>query len=208
MRVHDKSIINELIKSRKSGYSIPDLVRIYKIPKTTVWHHVHSIALSSEQQKTLRSRQGGSVRRREVFLQEAVLKAKKLLDGESREFVLILSMLYWAEGSKKVCEFINSDGKMIRLYLYVIRNIFKVKAESIKITVRIFTGMDENKCLIYWSEITKIDKRHFIVRLNDGGTKCNTQYGMCRVTIRKGHTFLKLIHAIKNIIYDGIEVRL
>ena len=119
-----------------------------------------------------------------------------MLSGPNRELSIVVAMLYWGEGSKKVCEFINSDGNMIQIYLRVIREILGVSEDRIRPTLRIFTGMSENKILNYWANVTRVPKSRFLVRLNDGGTKGNTQYGLCRITVRKGHYFLKLFHAL------------
>jgi len=58
-------------------------------------------------------------------------------------------MLYWGEGSKKVCEFINSDGKIIETHLFILRTLLKIPEELIKPTMRIFSGMARAKCLNY-----------------------------------------------------------
>lgn len=91
---------------------------------------------------------------------------------------------------------------MIQTYLVVIRNVFNIPEIMIKPTMRIFSGMNKNECLRYWSQITKIPKNRFIVRINDGSTsRGKTQYGMCRITIKKGHFTLKLIHSLIDQIY-------
>ena len=127
------------------------------------------------------------------------------LRGSYREYVVAIAMLYWSEGSKKVCEFINSDGKMISVYLTILRKVFNIKEECIKSTMRIFSGMNQKECLNYWSKVTNISKNKFLIRFNDGGTKCKTKYGMCRITIKKGNYVLKLFHSLIEDIYQEIS---
>lgn len=182
---------------RERGHSINEIVTRLEIPKTTVWHHVQKVVVGQKFVNQLKSKRGGSKKRKEQSLLFAENQAGTLLaDKRKRELLIIIAMLYWAEGSKKVCEFINSDGAMIALYLYVIRAILNVPEESIVPTMRIFTGMDETQCLVYWSKITNIPKRKFKIRLNDGGVSGRTTYGMCRITVKKGNNTVKLLRAI------------
>jgi len=204
MRIHSIEKIKELKRLRKKGYSINEIVIKLSIPKTTVWYHVHNIRISPKYASILRSKRGGSTKRTEKNWGRAREYAKKLLRGPNREFLIAIAMLYWGEGSKKVCEFINSDGTMIKLYLGILRKILNISEKSIKPTLRIFTGMDRVGCLNYWSRITKIPKHQFIIRLNDGGTRGRTKYGMCRITIRKGSNILKLMHSLIDKISEEI----
>jgi hypothetical protein len=196
MRVHSTEKIKTLKRLRKRGYSINELVEKLAIPKTTIWHHIHNISVLPKYAPLLHSKRGGSSKRKEKNIEIARGKAVELLKNENRESLIALAMLYWGEGSKNSCDFINSNGKIIQLYLKIIRNILKIPNPSIKATMRIFTGMDREECLNYWSRITKISKKEFIIRFNDGGTKGKTRYGMCRITIKKGDSALKLFHAL------------
>jgi len=113
-------------------------------------------------------------------------------------------MLYWGEGTKRECKFINSDERIIKSYLTVLRDVFNVPEEFIKPTMRIYSGMNRKKCLNHWSRVTKIPKCKFIIRFNDGGTKGRTKYGMCRIRVNKGSNILKLIQSLIDQIFDEI----
>lgn len=204
MRVHSLLKIKELKRLRKRGYSINELVDKLRIPKTTVWHHVHGVKVLPKYVALLKAKRGGSIKRRQKSLELAREAAEKILNGSDRELVVAFSMLYWGEGSKNTCEFISSDGRIIQVYLKILRRVFKINEDLIKATLRIFTGMNRTGCLNYWSGITNIPKRKFKVRLNDGGTRGKTRYGMCRITVRKGAKTLKVIHSLIEQIHKEI----
>lgn len=206
MKVHSSNKIKQLQKLRRKGHSIEELVSLLSIPKTSVWYHIRSVRLSPSQKSTLRSRQGGSAKLKELRWAEARQQASKLLSGIHRELLIILAMLYWAEGSKRACDFINSDGRMISLYLFILRKVLAIKNRDILPIVRIFSGMNENECLHYWSKVTNFPKDKFVVRLNDGGTRGRTRYGMCRISIRKSNRILKFIHSLINQVFDEVIV--
>jgi hypothetical protein len=195
------------IKSlRQSGLSINEIVLKLSLPKTTIWAHIQNVKVSKDKLAIIRSRQGGSTARKELNIKNAKRDAENILNmsKDVREMAIIISMLHWAEGSKKECVFINSDGKMISVYLFIIRNVFKIPEEYIQPTMRFFTGMDKSACLEYWSKMTKIPKNRFVIRYNDGGIRCRTQYGMCRLTIKKGHKVLKLLDSLKDLVSDNV----
>ncbi len=197
MRVHSDEKIEQVKEMRSLGLSIGEIVIKTLMPKTTVWHHIRNIEIPPDYDEVLRAKRGGSKERSQKGWVMAKNLAKELLDGENRQFAIAVAMLYWAEGSKKVCEFINSDGNMIGLYLHFIRNILKLPEARIKPTMRIFTGMDQAECMRYWVELTKIPAENFVIRYNDGGLRGKTRYGMCRITIRKGVNILKLMHSLR-----------
>jgi hypothetical protein len=204
MKRHTANKIKNLKQLRKRGYSINELVEKTQIPKTTVWHHVHKIKIPGKYAALLSSKRGGSKIRKEKNIELAKIEASEILQSKDRELAISLSMLYWGEGSKKTCDFINSDGKIIEVYLKIIREVFKIEESLIRATMRIFTGMNENDCLNYWSRITGIKKSKFKVRFNDGGTRGKTKYGMCRISIRRGAKLLKIFHALIGKIHEEI----
>lgn len=197
MQVHDSLKIRKLREMRKKGYSILYLMKLFSIPKTTVWYHIRRVKLTDAQKAVLRAQQGGGVKQREQRWLQAREQAKVFLSGENRELSIILAMLYWAEGHKKFsCSFTNSDGRMIAIYLFILRRVFLIQEDSLLPVIRVFSGMDKNKCLRYWSGVTKIAKERIVIRFNDGGTRGRTPYGICRIVLRKGNQTLKLVHSL------------
>lgn len=208
VRKHSDEKINKLKKLRSAGFSIEQIMFELSLPKTTVWNHVQKIKLSEKQKAILRSNQGGSKKRKIENLKISDQVAITLLKGKDRESVIIASMLYWAEGHKNNrCEFTNTDGKMISLYLKILRENLKIEENRIGITVRIFTKMREKECVEYWSRVTKVPAQRIKVRLNDGGVSGKTQHGICRVTVLKGHATLKLMHSlVKKLLEEYIGI--
>src|SRR5581483_1100571 len=158
MRIHSLDKIKRLKELRKNGYSINELVREFSIPKTTVWHHIHSIVVEPKYVSLLKSKRGGSALKKQKNWQISKELAENLLHSPNRECVMVLAMLYWAEGSKKECVFTNSDSRMIDLYIKIIVKVFNIAKDRIVPTVRIFSGMDERKCLDYWAKVIDFPK--------------------------------------------------
>lgn len=197
--------VDKIVELRKTGHSIPEIQRIVLRGKTTVFRYVKDVKLSNKSQKILNIKKKSGGRNR--MLKNQLLAndfAQKILSGPHREMVIVIAMLYWAEGTKRCCSFINSDGKMIAVYLRILKEVFNISHDNVQIIMRIFDGMDQDKCLKYWSVTTGIHRRHFIVRFNDGGTRCKVPYGMLRVEVKKGGHILKIIKAIYSLISEEV----
>src|SRR3989344_297218 len=160
MRVHSLEKIEQLKKLRREGQSIEDLVKILSIPKTTVWHHIQGIKLRKKYILKLKANQGGSRLKKERDLVKAKAEARVLLEGEHSHLVSLLAMLYWAEGdNKNAFSFTNTNADMIRMFISILKNCFHLSNDRLHITVRYFTGMDQDKCLRHWSQVTQIPKK-------------------------------------------------
>lgn len=113
-------------------------------------------------------------------------------------------MLYWGEGGKKVCDITNTDPKLIQLYLKFLYDVLGIVPDNIKFSIRTFTGMQPEVCLKYWSDNLNISESKFILRYNDGGISGKAQYGICRITLKKGTRILKLMHSLIRLSFSDI----
>lgn len=181
---------------RQRGYSIPELMREFGLPKTTVWSHIHAVAILPEYEALWRSKRGGSQTRKRRALEAAQVHASQLLSGKKRFSASLLAMLYWAEGSKRNLVFTNTDAVMVRMFLAAARKCFGSKASSIDVTVRYFTGMDDVLCRRHWADVVGIPAEDIRMYYNDGGTRGKSAFGICRLTFRKGSSILKTIRAL------------
>ncbi len=203
MKIHSDEKIKRLKELRRTGHSINEIVRDLSIPKTTVWHHVKKVVFDPEYVSLLKLKiSSGSRCRKEKKLKIAEELAKKMLDSPDREYLIVLSMLYWAEGCKKAFNFVNSDGRMVDLYVKILIKVFGIDKERIIPTMRIYSQMNEKECLNYWTKVTGLQKGKFFVRIDDGGKESSTKYGMCRITIQKGSDTLKLVLSLIQQFYD------
>lgn len=206
MRIHSLVRINQIKLLRREGYSIPQLVEKFGIPKTTIWHHVHKIKLSGKALKIIRTRQGGSVIKKQKDIQRAELEVDSLLKGLNSQACSLLAMLYWAEGGKKQFSFTNTNPEMIRFFITILNKCFGVAKERIKITVRYFTGMDHDKCLDHWFRATGISKQRINMYYNDGGRRGKSPFGICRVNVAKGGYLLKIIQSLIGKVDQNLRV--
>ncbi len=205
MKRYDIDTVTQLKQLRKKGLSIEQLVKMFSMPKTTVWHHVHAIKLTKVQRQLLDQNAGiSSFRRKEERIQKAEKEAKIILAGHNRYLCSLLAMLHWAEGTAKEPTFTNTNSTMVRLYIFILEHCFNVLHERIFLNIRYFTGMKKDKCLNFWARSLKIPKKRIILYYNDGGNRGRTPYGICRILIRKGEYELKIISALIRLISEEV----
>lgn len=197
MRVHSLEKIERLKRLRRQGHSIEDLVKILSIPKTTIWHHIQDIKLRKKYILKLKANQGGSRLKKERDLIRAKNESLSLLNSEHKYLVSLLAMLYWSEGdNKNGFSFVNTNAEMISMFINILEKCFHVHKNQLLITVRYFTGMNRANCLRHWSKITKVSKKQINMYYNDGGKRGRTEFGMCRIGVRKSGYLFKVVRSL------------
>ena len=91
-------------------------------------------------------------------------KFKINLTNKEKELKIAGLMLYWGEGAKttnKTVDLTNSDPLMIKLFLKMLREIYGVKEERLKVLLYDYTNQDIKKLINYWAGVTRISKKQF-----------------------------------------------
>ena len=207
MQRYSAECIQLLKKDRETGMSIQVLMLKYNMPKTSVWQHIKNIKLNPHHQNLLRANQGGSRQRKQEALRKADIEALRLLKNVTMSKVapVIFAALYWAEGHKKSFVFTNTDERMLRVFLKILRSYWNVDNNDINLLIRVTDIMNTKKCLKYWKQVTKLPLQNIHININNKQNKSKTKYGVCRVTIKKGGYGLKVTHAIINEIVARME---
>jgi len=118
-------------------------------------------------------------------------EAKKLIKVLSyKEKLILLSALYWGEGSKKDFGLSNTDPNLIRTFVNCLKDVFKIEDTRLRISIRIYQDLDREKCLEFWSKVTGVRKDNFVsINVLEGKKKGKLEYGMCRVRVLKVETY-------------------
>lgn len=175
--VTDKSLKLKVVKLRKDGNSYTDINKILKthISKSTLSSWLKNLQLTSSQKaklnnnilnkinfarnkglKTLKIKQG-------LHLKELKDKNLFLLKNINNDIQkLLLSILFLGEGSKtkstkNLC-LGSANPDIIKLYLKLLRNCFKVDETKFRIRIQCRSDQDVKKLENFWSNITKIPK--------------------------------------------------
>lgn len=201
MTRHSAEVIRNLKRARKGGRSITELMNIFNMPKTTVWHHVQDIPLGDAQKLELRQKQGGSRQRSENAWIKANVEAGVLLANSSiRELCVKATMLYWAEGNKRALVFTNTDPEILSIFVLFLTRVLEVENERIRILVRTSDPIKPDIVRKFWQERLKVPLPQIKVNHDNKHNRTKSNNGICRLwVIKSGYEFKVLQSIIKHL---------
>lgn len=194
-----EKIKKEIISLRQQGKSLPEISSFLGISKGSVFKYIRDVPILEKYKNEWFGKRGGSKRRMHKLIDEA----KQIADNEisslnKKEKLLVLTSLYWAEGSKKDLNFMNSDPNMVLTFVNLIRELFRDQNPEIVASIRLYPGMDEAVVKKYWSNLLSIPTSSFRnAEFSKGTKKEKLKYGMCRLRVLKGGRLLKLLTALR-----------
>ncbi len=191
---------------RKTGHTLYEIKKLTNRKSNgTIWKYIKEVSILPKYQEIWKVKRGGSKARSEPDWREAKNKASRILTGfGSTEKMLILSCLYWGEGNKKSLDLINSDPYMLKVIISCLKEL-GVQESELKISLRLFENIDRNKAISFWTRtlslsentIQKID----VIRGNKIG---KLEFGMCRLRVKKGGKYFKLIKSMIDLIRQRV----
>jgi hypothetical protein len=229
--MHSLKEIEQAKELRKNGKSYNEIVSILHIPKSTLYTWLENIELSTQAQNRIDSRvhdgsKKGLIKRNinqtklAIERSQETFRKSKTTIGEltTRELLLIGTALYWGEGYKKQIivrnknrtyhpvSLSNSDPELIKMFLLFLRKCLNVDESKIRLSIHMYDGMDENKIIKYWQEITRIPKENMGkvyrgVSISSKRTKKynHLPYGTAQIRVSSTELFYKIMGLIKGI---------
>lgn len=195
-------LIQTIKDLRIKGHSLPEICRETKLGYGTVFRYLRETPIDCEYIPLWRQRQGGSRRRMSLEIEKTKSWSDKIFTSLSyKEKLVFISALYWAEGAKASLDFMNSDSKMISIFMKGMKELFDLPLTRFRVSIRIFEDLNLDHCLDFWSNITEVPISAFAgVEVKNGHKDGKLQYGMCRIRVTKGSFILKQLRASWNVI--------
>lgn len=158
MAFHDQKVVQEVrLARKKEGLSIQKLGTKFGVPETTVSKWVRDIP--SLHKRFI------SAREKEKTLKSELHDLTKNLAIDENLAKIFVSLLYWCEGSKypssDCVTFTNSDYKLVKTFLELLRHGFKIKEEKIRAHLQIHSTHSWEEVVQFWSRLLKIPISQF-----------------------------------------------
>jgi transposase-like protein len=210
---HSIETKNKAVKLRLKGYSIKEVAKTLSIATGTSSTWLRDIKLSKKAILRLKKRKLlGQYRARQTKKHNNQLLLKQIdkqanislskvnLNKETR--LLLCSLLFWGEGSKtnQYVSFINSDPKMINVFITLLRQSYKLDETKFRALIHVHQYHNENQLKKYWSAVIKIPISQFsksYLKPNTGKRKRNNYPGSLRIRYYD-HKIAKDLSAIYN----------
>ena len=196
-----KTQINQIIRLRERGYSLPEIRRITSHGSGTIFKYIRGIKILPKFEELWKNKRKSSVSRMIQEQKKSQEEAKKLIKKiGKKEKALIAACLYWAEGAKRDFNLTNTDPSLIKTFVSCLKES-GVKKERLSINLRIYEDLDREKACNFWSKIVGIPKKKIMyIDVLRGKKNGKLKYGMCRLRVIKGAYFFKLLNNLAEII--------
>ncbi len=167
-----------LVLRNKQQMSYSQIKKILGISKSTLSYWLRDYPLSEKKIKELQyqgwkkgeaSRErfrNTMIQKRKERLKNTYEKQKKLILPLSKREIFIAGLfLYWGGGGTKSrndsLEIANSDPSVIKFFIYWLIKILLVSKDKIKIQLHLYSDMNIDKEMRYWSKELKIPIKQF-----------------------------------------------
>lgn len=195
----EQGVVHKIKELRSFGYSINEIASLVNKSKSVISKYIKNVKIIPEYKEVLKIKQGGSKMRSSIKWENARKEASNIfLDLNKKERLLVLSALYWGEGTKRELNIINSDPEMLRFFIFAIKEL-GVKDNQIRVSLRIYDDINPKKSIDFWSKSLNMPKSSFKhINILKGKKTGKLKFGMCRVRVEKSEKYFKLIISLIN----------
>lgn len=193
------SLKDKIIKLRKKGYSLSELNLRFGVSKGILSNWLRNVYLSkkAEQRLLTKIKKGQLVsatnkkektkKEMDAYFNDSIRNVEKLKIDKNLAKI-ICALLYWCEGDKNfhsAVRFTNSDDKLIKTFLSLLRNSFKLDESKFRVCIHLHNYHNSKKQLKFWTKITDIPLSNFIkpYKKKNTGKRTKEGYNGC-VSIR------------------------
>lgn len=204
------------VKMRQSGHSLKEISERLKISKSTasLWmkkqkinsagrERLSNLIIKGREKSKIVLREKKKNRIKQIAKECSVLVKKKSFKKD--ELKLMLSLLYWCEGSKtdRRVIFINSDPNLIRSFLKLLRKSFSINENKMKAVLHLHEYHDKKIMLEYWAKITSIKQKNITIynKKNSGKRKRDNYKGCISVRYGDSKVLDEIMLIIKRFIF-------
>lgn len=193
--------INLIVSLRKSGYTLAEIKSRVPRGKSTIFKYIRDVKTSPKFEEVLQMKRKGSTNLSVNNWGKAQVKAKSILGNLSkRDKFLILAILYWGEGNKKEFNLINSDPSLVKVVFDTLI-VIGVPLDDIKVSLRLYSDLPKKRAIQFWIALLNIKTDKILsVDVLDGKKRGKLAYGMCRLRIRKGGEYFKLMMSMIDLV--------
>ena len=194
----------EIVSLRAKGFSVKEISKIMSVGNATSSKYCKGVLISKVGQARLAERRFPAKLKSFTEKSEADIFSKKVLGNlNTRDMFLVISALYWGEGTKRELNLINGDPELVKVFINGLLCI-GVKKESIKINIRFYSNQKKDEVTKFWIKHLGLSHSNLVgyEEIESGGLD-KLVHGMCRVRVVKSSYFHKVLTSAIGIISSG-----
>lgn len=157
MVFYDKKIVEQVRVARQKGASLRALEKRFKVPNSTISKWLRDIESNAPNFIRARKREGEYLKEYSDLFQGFTI--------DSKTAKIISGLMYWCEGSKYPSSgnvsFTNSDQKLIKSFLSLLRLGFDIQEEKIRVLLQLHSTHNIPEVISYWSKLLGVPESQF-----------------------------------------------
>lgn len=177
MRLYPSYLISKAKDLRSQGFTYREICKEIgeKIPKSTLSSWFKSISPPVEYYERMKKLGFANIKLAQEYnkaqlhsrLENLRIKNVSLIKSiDVSTGKIILAVLYWCEGNKypasRGLKFGNSDPKMIKLFLTLLRYCYHIDEDKLRLTIQCRSDQDPAVLTLFWTDITQIPRsKHY-----------------------------------------------
>jgi len=189
-KLYPEKIKEKARSLRKQGWSLGEISQNLSIPKNTLSGWVKEIRLTEKQKQRIKKKEIISAAKGRILaakvLKQKLENWKESIRKRTRQFSkmpfknaktgkLTCGILYACEGSKypstRCLSFANSDPKMIKFFLTMLREYFDIDEKKFRCRIQQRYDQNSDKLKRFWSSVTRIPLGQFYKNYADKRTE-------------------------------------
>lgn len=202
----NKDVIKKVIRLRQKGNSLDEIIASTKLSRATAFNYMKGVEVLPEYRSVFRDKTKSAKLRSEENWEIARTTAKKYMQKpfSKSAYLIIATCLYWAEGAKMDFSLSNTDSNLVTTFLNCMYQL-GVQKEDLRVTIRVYEDIDKKAAIKYWADVIGVSISQIRnVNILFGKKSGKLKYGMCRVRIRKGGRYLKLLKSAASELHSAL----
>ena len=197
--------IAQIQNLRKTGHTLYEIKNLTKKSNGTIWKYIRGVSILPKYKEIWKVKRGGSKARANHNWEEAQNKASSIIKRFGfTEKMIVLSCLYWGEGNKTSLDLINSDPSMLKIIISCLKDL-GVQNSELKISLRLFQNINKKKAIYFWTHTLSLPKNTIQkIDVIKGDKVGKLKFGMCRLRVKKGGRYFKLIISMIDLIRRSV----
>lgn len=193
---------------RSRGYSLKEIQKSLNFSLATISKYSRDVEIIQKYKNILLQKQSHSKINSKNNWRKSEEDARRIVSNlGKKEKIILLCGIYWGEGTKKELNLINSDPDLLKIFVDCLQ-IIGVPSKDIVAGVRLYSDLDKNSARVFWSEKLNLPLEQVLIgEIISGKKNGKLTYGMCRIRVRKGGSYFKLIMSMINLIKREIVSR-
>lgn len=189
--------INLIQTLRGQGKTVGEICLQTGKSKAVVSKYIQGVQLDQKTVSALQLKKGHSKQRSlEAWKRQAEIAESLITDISHREKIFMLASLYWAEGTKSEFNIINSDPRLLKVFISCLKEI-GITTDRLRVTLRLYSDLNPKAVISFWSDALGLP--HSCIQNTNilkGKKEGKLPYGMCRIRVSKGKTEFKLVMSL------------